>query len=332
MDVNCVETDSTNIPAKEKYSLLCDKELDIPIFSQPWWLDATAGADNWDVALVERGGRIDGALPYVIKRRLGMRLLTQPALTPRLGPWLRHFKGKQSGRHAYEKDMLSALIEALPSYSIYRQGWNYDQVNWLPFYWSGYRQTVRYSYLLTELHAENVTWDALQQNIRGDIRKAERNSIHVEEAASIDELIRLNRLTFQRQGRGLPYEESFVKRVAAECLQRGQGRVFLARDPEGRAHAACFLVWDQRRAYYLIGGGDPELRNSGATSLCVWRAIRFASTVAEEFDFEGSMIEPIERFFRAFGGQQRMYFQVTRYRSLSAKLYGCLQILRGTGR
>ena len=76
-------------------------------------------------------------------------------------------------------------------------------------------------------------------------------------------------------------------------------------------HAALYLVWDERAAYYLLGGGDPELRNSGAHSLIMWEAIKHAATVSKTFDFEGSMVEPVERFFRAFGGRQVPYHRVT---------------------
>jgi hypothetical protein len=61
-----------------------------------------------------------------------------------------------------------------------------------------------------------------------------------------------------------------------------------------------------------MGGGDPALRNSGATSMVLWQAITFAATVTKRFDFEGSMLEPVERFFRAFGARQTPYFRVTR--------------------
>jgi hypothetical protein len=43
----------------------------------------------------------------------------------------------------------------------------------------------------------------------------------------------------------------------------------------------------------------------------MWEAIKFASTVTESFDFEGSMIEPVERFFRAFGARQTSYHTVS---------------------
>jgi hypothetical protein len=70
-----------------------------------------------------------------------------------------------------------------------------------------------------------------------------------------------------------------------------------------------------------MGGSDPELRNSGANSLCMWEAIKFASTVTKAFDFEGSMIESVERFFRAFGARQVPYFQISKINSPFVKIY-----------
>jgi hypothetical protein len=95
-----------------------------------------------------------------------------------------------------------------------------------------------------------------------------------------------------------------VQRIEAACRERAQSRILIAEDAQGRAHAGCYLVWDSESAYYLLGGGDPELRNSGAMSLVMWEAIRFSAEVSDSFDFEGSMIESIERFFRAFGALQ----------------------------
>ena len=47
-------------------------------------------------------------------------------------------------------------------------------------------------------------------------------------------------------------------------------------------------------------------------SLALWEAIQFSSQVSRRFDFEGSMIESIERFFRAFGAREVPYFYVSR--------------------
>ena len=91
-------------------------------------------------------------------------------------------------------------------------------------------------------------------------------------------------------------------------------------DSQGRIHAASYFVYDEKCCYYLIGGGDPELRTSGASSLLMWEGIKFASTVSGSFDFEGSMIEPIERFFRAFGDTLLAGYTSERYTKL-CRLY-----------
>jgi hypothetical protein len=106
-----------------------------------------------------------------------------------------------------------------------------------------------------------------------------------------------------------------VRRIYEACEKQGSGQAFFAVDRQDRVHAALYLVWDGRAAYYLLGGGDPKLRNSGAHSLIMWEAIKHAATVSKTFDFEGSMVEPVERFFRAFGARQKPYHQITRINS-----------------
>ncbi|QPT41279.1 GNAT family N-acetyltransferase [Oligella ureolytica] len=104
--------------------------------------------------------------------------------------------------------------------------------------------------------------------------------------------------------------------------------MFIAEDEQGRHHAGVYLIWDDNTAYYLMGGGDPDLRNSDATSLCMWEAIQFAATVTKNFDFEGSMIEPVERFFRGFGAVQTPYFSISKTNSKLIKTYRFLQEIR----
>jgi hypothetical protein len=55
-------------------------------------------------------------------------------------------------------------------------------------------------------------------------------------------------------------------------------------------------------------------------SLLLWEAIKHARTVTRTFDFEGSMIEPIERFFRAFGGTLTSYLHVSGGRTRRGRL------------
>jgi len=302
--------------AKDKYRALCTEEDSIPLFSQAWWLDSLAGDEHWDVALVEGGRQIVASMPYMVRRRFGHVSLGQPPLTQTLGPWIRETIAKLANRLGREKDLMQKLIDVLPPYHVYAQNWHYSQTNWLPFYWAGFSQTTRYTYRLPDLTNEKQLWDELRENIKSDIRKAQgRFGLQVRTDMGLDSFLRLNIMTFERQGKRLPYSECLVKRLDDACRQRCARKIFIAVDQNGRTHAGVYIVWDKNSAYYLMGGGDPELRKSGATSLCMWEAIKFASTITKSFDFEGSMIEPVERFFRAFGAEQTPYFAVSHTRT-----------------
>jgi hypothetical protein len=53
----------------------------------------------------------------------------------------------------------------------------------------------------------------------------------------------------------------------------------------------------------------------------MWHAIKFAGTVTKRFDFEGSMIKPIERFVRGFGAEPMAFHSISRTDSRLLKTY-----------
>ncbi|UJF25437.1 GNAT family N-acetyltransferase [Suttonella sp. R2A3] len=316
------------MPNKEKYRLFCKHEKSIPIFSQAWWLDSVVG-DNWNVALVEKNGMIQATLPFTTRQYFGLTSISQPTLTQTLGPWLRPSMAKYAKQLSQEKELLQKLFQQLPKVAYYSQNWHHTRTNWLPLYWLGYEQTTRYTYRIEVLTNVEKVWDGFEAKIRTDIRKAQnKEGVKVRTDLTVDEFLNLNEKVFQRQGMALPYTREYVNKLDAALEKNNSRRIFIAVDEEGRHHAAVYLVWDDNSAYYLMGGGDPDLRNSGATSLCMWEAIQFAATVTKSFDFEGSMIEPVERFFRGFGAKQIPYFTVSKTNSKLLKAYKFLQGIR----
>lgn len=308
--------------AKALYRDLCANEKSVSLFSRDWWLDMAAGNDNWGVAVVTKGGEVIASLPYVYKRRYGFTALVQPPLTPNLGPWVRDDEAKTANRLSQQKELLGRLIHNLPAFDHYAQCWHHRQRNWLPFFWHRFKQTTLYTYVLPDLSSEERLWEGLQGNVRREIRKAiERFHLRVRTDLGVDDFLRLNRLVFLRQGLRMPYTDAFVRNLDRVCAERKARKIFIAEDDQGRRHASVYMVWDENSAYYLMGGGDPALRNSGAASLCMWEAVKYASTVTRSFDFEGSMLESVERFFRGFGAVQMPYFSVWKTPSALLRLY-----------
>ncbi|WP_354687288.1 GNAT family N-acetyltransferase [Cupriavidus necator] len=314
--------------AQRQYRQHCNT-ASIPLFSQAWWLDATAGPAHWGAAVVERGGQVVASLPYALRRMYGFSVIAQPGLAKMAGPWLAPMDGKPARVLGQQKELMDELIARLPRFDHFQQHWDPGQTNWLPFAWKGFRQTTKYTYVLDDLSDTEALWHGMQHNIRAEIRKAgSRHGLQVRDDLGIDEFLQLNRQVFTRQRMRLPYTDDYVRRLDAACAARGVRKIFIAVDKTGRRHAGVYLVWNGQVAYYLMGGSDPTLRTSGATSLCMWEAIRFASGVARTFDFEGSMLEPVERFFRAFGARQQPYFFIQKTPSRILLTYLFLRSLR----
>jgi hypothetical protein len=281
------------------------------IFEQPWWLQAVA-PNAWGAAEVLRKDEVVARLPYAVKKKLGLTALTMPPLTLTLGPWLKPSTAKYASQLSQQKELMTSLIEQLPPCDYFSQYFHHSVSNWLPFYWQGFEQTTRYTYVLEALDDLERVWDQFGKKLRWEIRKAQKQLV-VRTDLAIERFFEINALSFKRQGLNPPYSLDMVRRLDAACAKHQARLVFGAEDARGRLHAASYFVWDKDTTYALMGGSDPDLRSSGADSLVMWEAIQFAATLSEKFDFGGSMIEPVEHFVRAFGGVQKPYHHVTRF-------------------
>lgn len=299
---------------KEKYRELCKCEKSIPIFSKYWWMDAVCGEINWDVLLVEKGAQIVASLPYYLRKRGKRREITQPPLTQINGIWIKYPPNqKYCKKLAYEKKVMTEIINQLDELNLdyYNQNFHYSITNWLPFYWKGFKQTTRYTYVIENLANLDYIYKEFDPNLRNDIKKAKRNVI-IKQDCDMETFYKINTKTFERQNINVSFSLELLKNLDKVCKKNNCSKIFYAIDKFENIHAAIYIIWDENAAYYLLGGGDPKYRNSQATSLLMVEAIKYSSEVTKMFNFEGTMIETVERFFRAFGAIQKPYFNINK--------------------
>ncbi len=296
---------------QESYRQFAATAPDMPLFMQPWYLDAVCHGGVWDAILVEKGGRIVAALPFFLKKKLFWRYVAMPQLCKFLGPYL----SPECRNLNDETRLYEALLEQMPKgLAAFEQDTNYALTNWLPFFWRGFRQSTRYSYTLALDQPEEALFNNVSKAYRKKIRTAEKH-LKIHSDLPLSELLRLIGLSFSRQGLDLPFSLEFFQRLYAALSANNCCRLFFATDPEtGSTHSAAMLVWDSQSAYYLASGDDPDLRNSGSALLLKWEAICYAKNTLQVpvFDFEGSMIRAIEMGRRDFGAQQQPYFRLQR--------------------
>lgn len=309
---------------KDKYRTLCRERRDeLPIYMQDWWLDTVCGEKHWEAILLEgKKGQAIAALPLYLPIR---EVAIMPPFTQTLGPWIEPFPAdmKYTTRLGRQQAILTELIRRLPSTSYLAHNCHHELTDWLPFYWAGFRQTTRYTYIIPADTTTEELYANMSANIRRNITKAEKRfQAQAESHISIDEFMRLQTITFDRQGEHLStYQQQTLPRLIEACRQHGQGDLWACRDESGTILSAAFITWTNKQTYYIAGGSNTHGRESGAQSLLLWNLIQQSVQQGRAFDLEGSMQPGVERFFREFGAIQTPYFQISRGRlSLPLKI------------
>jgi Acetyltransferase (GNAT) domain len=307
---------TTLLTAKSIYHDFCQTELSIPLFLQPWWLDAVCTKGEWDVCLsYDNAGRIDGILPYYQVFLKGViTAIVMPDLTPHAGVWTRLPDADKSKRHSQYtvyKKILDKLLVQLPEVGLYHQKFHYSMEDWQPFYWKGYSQNTHYTYLLENLQDLDTIYKNFKGSVRTDLKKAAK-SISVSQGDDIYLFYELCQKSLKKQGASMAYSLQSLVSLDKVLVQKGLRKIYFAYDAEKRCHSAIYVVCYNGIAHYLCGGSDPDLRQSGATYLTLWQAIQDASKMAQVFDFEGSMIPSVEYAFRSFGAVQKPFFRITK--------------------
>lgn len=300
---------------KELYRELCKNELDIPIFSRDWWLDAVVGKDQWGVSIVKRDDQIVASMPYYREKKIIFNLLKMPPLTQHMGIWIRYPDGQKYDRKlSYEKEVINEILEKLPEFDLFYQRFHYSLTNWLPFYWKGFKQTTRYTYVIENIVDYETVYNNFSQSKKKDIKKANK-IVKVKYDLTAEEFYQNHKYTLGKNGQEIAYPFETFKRIYDAVYARNSGRVIYAVDKDGNLHSGLFVIWDEISAYNLISTIDPDHRHSGSASLLVYEMIKYLSGKTAKFDFEGSMIENVEASFKRFGTTQIPYLQITKTNS-----------------
>lgn len=294
---------------KEEYVRVSNL-IDLPLFYSSWWLDMVCTQGEWNgIVSYDDRNNIRGIFTYFLKRTMLGNIIKMPPFTPQMGPLL--IQNNTLSLSENSPELYKAhddFLKRLPKAIFFRQRTHPSVINWMPYYWAGFRQTTRFTYHISLNADYDLIFNKFKNNIKSDIRKAQRN-LNILEAGNTDILYQLIQRSFTKKVRN-SYSKTILNAVFAECSKRKCIKILYAIDEIKNIHSAILIVWDKFAAYYLIGVSDPAFRGSGAGSLLLWNAMQIPDIKGKLFDFEGSMIQPVEKYFRAFGGRLIRYNEI----------------------
>ena len=307
--------------SKEEYIDFCKDNDSVRLFCQPWWLDAVCGEENWEVIVDKKNGNLLGGWPYQLKRKYGLRYLINPVLTQVTGPVINYPKGLgQINKQSFEKKVIDNLIDHLPGFDWLQMNLDYDILNWQPFYWKGFSQTMRYTYIIDNPSEDpDILLTTFSKNARQEIKKA-RQHLTVRSGLEFRQFYELNQKSFQRQKLEMPLSPEVTGRIINACKEHKNSEILYTIDEASNIHSGLMVVWDNKYLYFLLSGGDQKYRKSGSKFLLAYHAILLAARLGLSVNFEGSMIENIAYFNRQFGARPLPFHQISKVNSRMLRL------------
>ena len=272
------------------------------IFEQPWWLDIVA-PNSWKEYFVHdsKGNVLARQAVVVNKNKILM-----PSLTQTMGIWMADDIVNDYGA---QKRAIQGLLEQMSEYKNVNICLAPENNYILPYRWDGYIMEPRFTYRINDLSNLDELYTGFNKTAKKNIKSATKK-VTISTELDFSELWEMLNKTFESQNRKNPMHRDLVRDIVLKCEEQKHGRYVCAKDPDGNVHSCAYFVYDEKVCYYLLGATDSEYRSSGAQSLVIWEGIKFAAEHSKRFDFEGSMIEGIENFFRQFNNQCCTYYEV----------------------
>lgn len=296
---------------RQKYREFSSKQVNLPIFYKAEWLDAVCGTEGWSAYFFEIDGQIRAIFPYCKEFLFGLPTFKMPKLTPYLGVlfFVPDELVKTESVQSFKKQATRHILSQIGKPLYFQIAFHPDFDDWQVFHWSGYYQRCRHTYRIDTSKGLDFIWGEFHFKLRNHIRTAEE-SLKISVSNDVESLCQLNLSTFQKQSLRLPYEKEIIGAIVEKFYTKDFCRILIAKNKSNdKPEAALLVVNDHVYMYSLVAGmrqGAPR----GAMSLLIWKAIQMAEQKSFHFDFEGSDIPNVEKFYRAFGGKLTTYYQI----------------------
>lgn len=169
----------------------------------------------------------------------------------------------------------------------------------LPFIWNNYKVGVRHTYLLELQKTEEELLKNMSSQRRKNIRDAEKLNLEVK-LINDGNMIREKALE-TLSSKNAKFNEDIVSNF---CNLAGSDQLLslgVFEDNELIALSTCLATPEE--VTYLFGWNNGSSGRSFIGTYALWNCILECKKTSKKFNFAGSQIPSIEKYFRGFGGQ-----------------------------
>lgn len=273
------------------------------LFNTSFWLNNYKPENIVQCAIFNKNNDIIGCFVYYTFKKAMFRFVICPPYTPHIDLYYLNPAESVVSRNTFNKEISNLLATWFDSLKADYKNLNLPStiLDTQPFTWKGYTSRNRFSYIIDlsksteELHAN------LSSEKRKSLNKASKDNLEIKETSDFETVYSLITKSLSRSD--LLRNKEIIKNILFRFANPRTAYAFVALH-NGVPLGVSFCIIYKQTALYIFGGFDSENKHHGAGVSCMWQSILKAKSLGlHYFDFEGSMNESIERYFREFGGE-----------------------------
>jgi len=267
------------------------------IYAWSWYLDAVS--ENWDALISDDYQFI---MPLTWRQKWGLKYLYRPLLSQQLGVF---------SSQLVDTETVFEFIKNIPrKFKLVEITLNKHNSILAP----GFESSSHVSCELDLISEYSSLESGYSQNTRRNLKKAELNELTFDQDVSSEDFLGL---MWEDSSAGSaillkPYNQILLQTLLKNMKQQQSGRIFGARNPNGKLIAAVLFGYSHKKWYYLAPVNSDQGREKRALFGIIDYLIRGQSGKAMTLDFEGSDISGLARFYKGFGAKAYHYYFIRR--------------------
>jgi hypothetical protein len=297
-----------------KWDLTIKEAYNTIPYGYSWYLDSVS--ENWDALVI---GDYEVILPLPFIKKFGIKLYTQPILSQQLGPF---------SRKKLSKEIILFLFQNLPL-SALRFNINLSTGTELPQGFVPLKPVERINQIIKLDQSIEEIEAKFSRSVMRNIKAGNSNLGQLEEISDPSQVIEFYKSILKDKVNlnPLAYRRTLALFKAAKSNNKAKFYQIKHRET-GKPVCKGAIILDDNRVINLFSTSIKGKEAKGAATLYIYLLIKEFQDSKNIFDFEGSHIPSINKFFSSFGAETTHYYSIDKMHPLLELVYKAKVYLR----
>ena len=272
----------------------------------------TLCAGEWQSVVVHDQNQYVAVFPFFVKKKMGLSYFIHPPFCQYWGIVMRNEKEGNQKYYDEAKKIMKLILDVLPKSFKYIHAYFSPYADYmLPLVWDGWKLTPRYTYQVDIDRGLDDILASFASHTRREIKKAEKNGIHIQKEKGGDKAMEIFRA--EKPHLVNAKNDGYLENLNKVVHKLGEERAFSICALQGEEVVAGIVYFKYKETLiYFFGTVKATYKNSGAMTAIIWESIKMHHSTCKILDFDGSMIEDIERYFRGFDAEPVVYMKAVK--------------------